>query len=115
MRTSLSCLGFVMVVAALTLSSPASGQKREEPHRNQNNAVANPVANGVFKVVSVDSYSRTVQMQGTAGPVTVHVDEGIYDISKLKPGEQVQVNFLVPDGKSTKLSAAGIWPVRTPK
>ena len=54
-------------------------------------------------------------MQGPTGTVKVHVGEGIYDISKLKPGEQVQVNFLVPDGLSTKLSAAGIWPVKAPK
>jgi len=115
MRTSLTFLGFVMVVAAVTLSSPASGQKREEPHRNQNNGVANPLANGVFTVVSVEPYGRTVEMQGPTGTVKVHVGEGIYDISKLKPGEQVQVNFLVPDGLSTKLSAASIWPVKAPK
>lgn len=118
MRTSLTSISFVLAVAALSLSSPSSGQsgqRREGLPRNQTSGVANPVANGVFKVVSVDSYARSVQMQGAAGAITVRVDEGIYDISKLKPDEYVQVNFLVPDGKSNQLSAAGIWPLKAPK
>ena len=118
MRTSLSFVSFVLFVAALTASAPSlgqTGQRREELPRNQTSGVANPVANGVFKVVSVDSYSRTVQMQGAPGTIDVYVGEGIYSLSKLKPGDQIQVNFLVPDGKSNKISAAGIWPVKQPK
>lgn len=116
MRTSLTFLAFVLVVAALTASSPSSAQKREGLPRNQpNGGVANPVANGVFKVVSVDSYARTVKMEGAAGTIDVYVGEGVYGISKLKPGDQIQVNFLVPDGLSNKLSAAGIWPVKASK
>ena len=116
MRTSLAFISCVVAVALLTLSSPSSAQKREGLPRNQpNGGVANPVANGVFKVVSVDSYARTVQMQGAAGTVNVYVGEGIYSISKLKPGDQIQVNFLEPDGLNNKLSAAGIWPVKPSK
>lgn len=116
MRTSLSFIGFVLALVSLTASSQSPGQRREGLPRNQpNTTVANPVANGVFKVVSVDSYARTVKMEGAAGAVDVYVGEGIYSISKLKPGDQIQVNFLEPDGLSNKISAAGIWPVKPPK
>ena len=43
----------------------------------------------------------------------VQVGEGIYDLSKLKIGDKVQVNFLEPDGLgSNKLKAANIYPVK---
>ena len=67
----------------------------------------------VFEVVSVDSYSRTVRMRAQDGSTDdVHVGEGVYDLSKLKTGQKIQVNFIVPDSMNPKkLAAANIWPV----
>ena len=67
---------------------------------------------GVYKVVSVDSYARTVDLQSTDGSVTtVKVPEGVYELSKLKAGDRVQVNFYTPDAMNPGLRAAGIFPI----
>ena len=105
----------MVALIAMTVSAPSLGQKREGLPRNQNSGVANPIAPGVFEVVSVDTYGRIVQMRGPVGTVGVYVGEGIYDISKLKAGDRLQVNFLEPDGLSNKISAANIWPVKPSK
>jgi hypothetical protein len=106
-----SCVSAVLLAA----SGPSIAQRRGEPilPRNQTGGVGQSVPNGVYQVVSVDSYNRAVQMQPSNGPpFTVYVDDGVYDLSKLKPGAMVQVNFLVPDGLSNKLKAANIWPAQ---
>ena len=103
----------VLAITALTLSSPSLAQRREDLPRNQTGGIQGGIPNGVYKVVSVDSYSRMVQMQGADGStINVHVGSGVYDVSKLNPGDTIQVNFLVPDGLSNKLSASNIWPVK---
>jgi hypothetical protein len=66
----------------------------------------------VFEVVSVDSYNRNVRMRAKDGTTEdVHVGEGVYDLSKLQPGDKIQVNFIVPDAMNPRLAAASIWPV----
>jgi len=105
------CAATVLAAAMV----PSQAQRREEPilPRNQTGATGQSVPNGVYQVVSVDSYNRAVQMQPNNGPpFTVYVDDGVYDLSKLKPGAMVQVNFLLPDGLSNKLKAANIWPAQ---
>ena len=106
---------FCIAAVVLAASAPSLAQRREDPvlPRNQTGGVASQPNNGVFQVISIDSYNRAVQMQGSGGsPFTVYVGEDIYDISKLKPGDRIQVNFLVPDGLGdpNKLKAANIWP-----
>ena len=81
--------------------------------RNQGGGVNNAPLPGVFTVVSIDSYAQTVRMQAQDGTTAnVYVGDGVYDISKLKAGDKIQVNFLEPDGMNNKLAAANIWPVR---
>jgi hypothetical protein len=68
---------------------------------------------GVFVVVSVDTYAQTVRMRGQDGSISnVYVNSNIYDISTLNAGDRIQVNFLVPDAMNPQLAAANIWPVK---
>jgi hypothetical protein len=67
----------------------------------------------VYSVVSVDSYARTVRMRAADGRTgDVYVADGVYDLSKLKGGDKIRVDFVVPDATNSKLSAASIWPVK---
>lgn len=110
-RTQSLLTSACIALLAATLASPVNAQRREGLPRNQDGSINAGVPNGVFTVISVDSYGQTVQMRGASGsPFSVHVGSDIYDISKLKAGDRVQVNFLAPDGLSNKLSAANIWP-----
>lgn len=68
---------------------------------------------GIYQVVSVDTYAQTVQLRGADGSTAaVKVSSDVYDISKLKSGDRVQVNFYVPDSMNPGLRAAGLWPVQ---
>lgn len=104
--------------AALVLGSQAVAQVRDGDgvrNRNQGGGLNLAPADPILQVVSVDSYSRIVQMRRPDGKtVSVYVGEGIYPLSQLNPGDKVQVNFLVPDGlsDSSQLKAANIWPVK---
>jgi hypothetical protein len=68
---------------------------------------------GVYLVISIDPDNRTVHMRSMDGRTGyVHVPEDVYDLSKLKPGAKIRVDFVAPDGKkSDKVSAAAVWPV----
>jgi hypothetical protein len=80
--------------------------------RSQGGGINWAPAPGVFTVVSVDSYSRQVRLRSNDGKTgDVFVGEDIYDLSKLKTGDKVQVDFVIPDSMNPKLSAATIWPV----
>lgn len=68
---------------------------------------------GEYVVDSVDNYARMVRLRAADGSTSdVFVPDGVYDVSKLKGGDRVQVNFLEPDGQGSKLSAGNIWPVK---
>ena len=103
-------------LVALILSAPLQAQMRGsgEGTRNQGGGINLAPNDPVLQVVSVDSYSRVVKMRDANGKtLDVQVGEGIYDLSKLKIGDKVQVNFLEPDGVgSHKVKAASIWPVQ---
>jgi hypothetical protein len=67
---------------------------------------------GIFVVVSTDSYAQTVRLRASDGQTAdVYVNSDVYDLSKLKAGDRIQVNFFEPDGMNNKLAAANIWPV----
>jgi len=106
----------MVTVSVLVCSSLAHAQygRGDERPRNQGGSVNMAPADPILEVVSIDSYARVVTMRGPGGKtVNVEVGEGIYDISKLAPGQKVQVNFLIPDdGSGKQLKAANIWPVR---
>jgi len=71
-----------------------------------------PAAAGIFEVVSVQESERVVRLRASDGKaLDVSVAEHVYDLSKLKAGDKLKVDFFQPDEANPKVSAAGIWPV----
>lgn len=65
----------------------------------------------VYVVVSVDSDEHTVELRAADGRTgTVSVAQDVFDLSQLKPGDKIRVDFLVPDGTDKSLKAASVWP-----
>jgi hypothetical protein len=68
---------------------------------------------GVFVVVAVDLQDETLQLRdGTGRSGMVHVNADMFDLESLKPGDEVEVDFVVPGPGSTKLEAGGLWKVQ---
>lgn len=71
-----------------------------------------PAAAGIFEVVSVQASERVIRLRASDGKtLDVAVAEHVYDVSKLKAGNKLKVDFFQPDEENPKVSAAGIWPV----
>ena len=100
---------------AAVCALPALAQREGEGggRRMQGGGINYAPQPGIFVVVSTDDYAQTVKLRGADGTTAdVYVNSNVYDLSKLKPGDRIQVNFLEPDGMNNKLAAANIWPVR---
>lgn len=70
-----------------------------------------PMAIGVHEVVSVRAADRVMRLRDKEGKeADVHVQEHVYDLSKLKPGDKVKVDFFQPTQGDPRVRAAGIWP-----
>jgi hypothetical protein len=70
-----------------------------------------PMAIGVLEVLSVRPADRVIRLRDKQGKsADVHVQEHVYDLSKLKAGDKVRVDFFQPVEGDTQLRAAGIWP-----
>jgi hypothetical protein len=70
-----------------------------------------PMAVGVFEVLSVRSADRVVRLRDKDGKVAdVQVQQHVYDLSKVKAGDKVRVDFFQPVEGDSALRAAGIWP-----
>jgi hypothetical protein len=73
---------------------------------------AAPMAVGVHEVLSVRPADRVMRLRDKEGKeADVHVQEHIYDLSKLKPGDKVKVDFFQPTQGDPRVRAAGVWPV----
>ena len=67
----------------------------------------------VYDVISIDRDDRMVQLRAADGRTgNVYVAEEVFDLSTLKPGDKIRVDFVVPDGTSKGLKAASVWPVK---
>jgi hypothetical protein len=65
----------------------------------------------VYSVLSVDADARTVELRAENGRTgTVQVGPSVYDLSKIKSGDKIKVDFVIPDEKNPQLRAAQIWP-----
>ena len=65
----------------------------------------------VYDVLAVDVEEHTVQLRAADGRTgDVYVGEDIFDLSKLKPGDKIRVDFLVPGERDKSLRAASVWP-----
>lgn len=67
----------------------------------------------VYAVISVDRDDRMVQLRAADGRTgSVFVAEDVFDLSTLKPGDKIRVDFVVPDEKNKGLKAASVWPAK---
>ena len=98
-----ACLG---LLAALPCASVLA-QRRGDGGINR---AAPPV---LYFVVWINADLRNVRLRAADGHTSdVFVPGDVFDVSTLKAGDQVQVDFTVPGKSKNGLSAAGIWPVK---
>ena len=65
---------------------------------------------GVFKVQAVKGRDNIVQLRDEDGRTAdVYVDSHVYDLSTLSEGDEVAVDFFVPDDSKDRLEAASIF------
>ena len=116
-------------VAALWFISHASAQRPAQPiarppgqrpggplapgRFDSEGGVASGAIPGVYVVVGVDSKADTLQLRDGGGRTgVVHVNDHVLDLESLKPGDEVEVDFLVPAAGSRRLEAGSIWKVQ---
>ncbi len=116
MRAHIKRICFVLLVVGLAqpvLAQPAGagGAGGLGAQRMQGGGINYAPQPEVYSVVLVDASGRTVRLRAADGRTgLVYVAESVYDLSKLKAGDKIRVDFVVPDASSSKLSAASIWP-----
>jgi hypothetical protein len=65
---------------------------------------------GVYLVRAVNDRDDTIQVSDDQGQTAaVHVRPDVFDISKLKPGDHVTLDLIMPHGKGSRLEAASLW------
>ena len=75
--------------------------------------VASGALPGVYVVVGVDARADMLQLRDEGGRTeAVHVKDHVFDLESLKPGDEVEVDFLVPDPGGTRLEAGNLWKVQ---
>ena len=67
----------------------------------------------VYDVVSLNRGARMVRLRAADGRTgDVFFPEGVFDLSTLKSGDQIRVDFVKPDKADKGLKAASAWPVK---
>jgi hypothetical protein len=108
MNLLLRCL--LPLLLSLCVAVPAVAQ--DGARRMQGGGLNYGVPPQVYRVLSVDNYASTLELRAADGRTgRVYVDSGVYDVSRLKAGDLVRVDFVVPDAMNPRLAAASIWPV----
>ena len=65
---------------------------------------------GVYVVRAVSDRDDTIRLSDDQGQTAdVYVRPDVFDISKLKAGDQVAVDLIMPHGKGSRLEAASLW------
>ena len=65
---------------------------------------------GIYVVRAVSDRDDTIRLSDDQGQVAdVYVRPDVFDISKLKPGDRVAVDLIMPHGKGSRLEAASLW------
>lgn len=113
MRTVIKpiCIGLLAAMLLQPAVAQRAGGGDGGGQRMQGGGINYAPQAAVYSVISIDTDERTLQLRAADGRTgTVHVAEGIYDLSKLKPGDKIRVDFVVPDPADKKLRAASVWP-----
>jgi hypothetical protein len=80
---------------------------------DSSDGVASGPVPGVFVVVGLDLQDEALQLRDATGRTgMVHVNADMFDLDSLKPGDEVEVDFVVPGPGSTRLQAGGLWKVQ---
>ena len=116
-RAALCCV-LLALAAPGSADTPRGGANRGDrgdrvPRVGTIPAVENyaPMATGLLEVVSLRAADRVVRVRDKQGKTAdVHVQEHVYDLSKLKAGDKIKVDFFQPAEGDTQLRAAGVWP-----
>lgn len=117
-RAAWLCAGLIGATLAITADAQrAGGGNRGDRPKPPASIPAiesqAPMTTSEFEVLSVRSSERVIRLRGPDGKTAdVHVQEHVYDLSKLKAGDKVRVDFFQPDEGDTRLRAAGVWPVQ---
>jgi hypothetical protein len=75
--------------------------------------VASGALPGLFVVVAVNAKDDTLQLRDEGGRTdTVHVNGDMFDLESLKPGDEVEVDFVLPQPGGAKFEAGNIWKVQ---
>lgn len=120
-RTFVSGIGAAAAVlgAAAWAQRPVQPIARPRPHRPlgrgrfQTGGVASGALPGLFVVIEVDAKADTLKLRDENNQTgVVRVNEDLFDIETLQPGDEVEVDFLVPDPGTTQLEAGGLWKVQ---
>ena len=65
---------------------------------------------GIFVVRTVNAREKMVQLSDVDGRTArVLVEPAVFDLTKLKSGDQVLVDFVAPASTKAPLKAAGMW------
>lgn len=92
---------------------PQPGQPLIPGRFNPEGGVASGALPGVYVVVGVDTKAETLKLRDEGGRTdVVRVNEGVFDLESLKPGDEVEVDFLVREPGRTGLEAGGLWKVQ---
>jgi hypothetical protein len=107
------CIGLLAAMLLQpVLAQQAGGGSDGGAQRMQGGGINYAPQPAVYSVISIDADDRTVLLRAADGRTgVVYVADAVYDLSKLKPGGKIRVDFVVPDATNSKLSAASIWPV----
>ena len=127
-RTALIQIAGTLAVMALATPAISIAQRATQPIRRprppgrpdlplvpgrlpQTSATGGPApAAGVFTVSAVRARDNIVRLSDADGrSADVYVDPDVLDISTLQAGDQVGVDFFVPEAADDRLEAASIW------
>jgi hypothetical protein len=117
-RTACLCAGLLGATLAITADAQRvgggnRGDRVKPPESVPGIESHAPMTTSVFEVLSVRSSDRVMRLRGRDGKTAdVQVPEHVYDVSKLKAGDKVKVDFFQPDEGDTRLRAAGVWPAQ---
>jgi hypothetical protein len=114
-RTALFC-AFLAATAHVSAEAQSVGGIRSDRGLRPGTIPAEerqaPMAVGVHEVLSVRAADRVMRLRDKEGrEADVHVQERVYDLSKLKAGDRVKVDFFQPTQGDPRVRAAGVWPV----
>jgi hypothetical protein len=93
---------------------PRPGRPDGSPARGRlsrsTGGVAGGALPGAFTVRSVDADQNMLRLADDDGQsADVFVEPRVFDLSTLRSGDEVEVDFIVPAGNDSRITAAAIW------